>query len=175
MAASPLDPFGFSTDKRGQKEKDKNHTIALRSSAGISYISKAKILKGEEFINKYKVFVGKMGAEHGLEPDKEGKFRIITSSLCIGGLNEICTHSYFIAGSFENLEEARNLYSYLRTKFTRFLILLSMSSPNLSRSVFCFLPSQDFTKRWEDKELFEKYGLSDEEISFIGSLMKDML
>jgi site-specific DNA-methyltransferase (adenine-specific) len=33
---------------------------------------------------------------------------------------------------------------------------------------------QDFTKSWTDEELYAKYGLSDEEIAFIESLVRPM-
>lgn len=33
---------------------------------------------------------------------------------------------------------------------------------------------QDFTKTWIDAELYEKYGLTEEEIAFIESMIKPM-
>ena len=38
--------------------------------------------------------------------------------------------------------------------------------------VYEFVPIQDFSKSWIDEELFEKYGLTNEEISSIVSIMK---
>ena len=37
-----------------------------------------------------------------------------------------------------------------------------------------FVPMQDFSKSWTDKELYAKYGLDDEEIAFIESMIKPM-
>jgi site-specific DNA-methyltransferase (adenine-specific) len=45
---------------------------------------------------------------------------------------------------------------------------------NLSISNFKFVPWQDFTKEWTDEELYAKYGLTDEEIEFIESMIKPM-
>lgn len=53
-------------------------------------------------------------------------------------------------------------------------ILLSMSSINLSKLVFSFVPMQDFSKPWTDAELYAKYNLTDEEIAFIESMIKPM-
>lgn len=172
--ASPLTPFGLSTSVRGEEKPTQQCSVKLYSSESVSYISKDLITKGLDYVDKYKVIVGKLGAEHALEPDKDGKFRIITSSMKPIGPNSVCTHSYFVVGPFDTEKEANSLYSYLRTKFARFLILLSMTAINLSRSVLIFVPIQVFDHEYSDQELFEKYKLDDEEIAFIESTMKEM-
>lgn len=172
--ASPLMPFGLSSDIRGDKNKSEKKSIELHASNGVTFISECDIHKGKELLDKYKVLVGILGAEHALEPDKDGKFRIITSSLKIIGPNSACTHSYFTIGNFDNAETANNLYNYLKTKFARFLILLAMTSTHLSRNVLLFLPKQDFSEEWNDSKLFKKYGLSQEEMDLITNTMKEM-
>lgn len=62
----------------------------------------------------------------------------------------------------------------LQTKFVRFLIMQSMSAVNVSKAVFAFVPLQDFSKPWTDEELYKKYGLTDEEIQFIESMIRPM-
>lgn len=37
-----------------------------------------------------------------------------------------------------------------------------------------FVPMQDFSKPWTDEELYAKYGLTEEEIAFIESMIKPM-
>ena len=49
-----------------------------------------------------------------------------------------------------------------------------MSSINLSKLVFSFVPMQDFSKPWTDAELYAKYNLTEEEIAFIESMIKPM-
>ena len=49
----------------------------------------------------------------------------------------------------------------------------AVSSINLSREKFQFVPTQDFSKPWTDDELYEKYGLTNEEIDFIESVIKE--
>ena len=44
----------------------------------------------------------------------------------------------------------------------------------MTRSVFTFVPMQDFTKPWTDEELYAKYNLTQEEIDFIESMIKPM-
>lgn len=87
---------------------------------------------------------------------------------------EVSTHSYFVVGSFDNKVIAENVYSYLKTKFVRFLMLLCISGFGLSKIVFPFVPMQDFSKPWTDEELYKKYNLTKEEISFIENMIKPM-
>ncbi len=171
---SPLMPFGLSSDVRGEKSQSKENSIRLYASNGVTFISKSQIQKGQDLLDKYKVLIGILGAEHALEPDKDGKFRIITSSLKVIGPQEACTHSYFTIGKFENLKEAQNLYNYLKTKFARFLILLAMTSTHLSRNVLLFLPKQNFASAWTDQALYKKYGFNADEINLIEDMMKEM-
>jgi site-specific DNA-methyltransferase (adenine-specific) len=42
------------------------------------------------------------------------------------------------------------------------------------RGVYSYVPIQDFTKKWTDEKLYAKYGLTDEEINFIESMIRPM-
>jgi hypothetical protein len=168
---SPLMPFGLSTNYRGTKSKTTADDLLLYASDSETYINPNVIKKGNDLIGKYKVMLSKTSAEHAGEPGKDGKFRVFTSSMKVINPQEICTHSYFIIGSCENKSEADNILSYLQTKFVRFLVLQSMSSINLSKLVFSFVPMQDFSKTWTDEMLNDKYHLSTKEISFIDSMI----
>lgn len=88
--------------------------------------------------------------------------------------NEICTFSYFLVGNFDTNIEARNCLEYLSSRFARFLLLQAVSSINISKDKFRFVPLQDFLKPWTDEELYAKYKLSQEEIDFIESMIKPM-
>ena len=39
---------------------------------------------------------------------------------------------------------------------------------------YIFVPLQDFSKPWTDAELYTKYGLTEEEIAFIESMIRPM-
>ena len=45
---------------------------------------------------------------------------------------------------------------------------------NMSKSTFSFVPVQDFSRNWEDNDLYVKYELTKEEIELIESSMKPM-
>lgn len=171
---SPLMPYGLSTNYRGSKQRSSPEDLILHASDGVTYISPDVITKGLDSVNKYKILISKTSAEHAGEPRKDGMFRVITSSIKVIGPSEVCTHSYFTIGQYEHFEEAQNTLSYLKTKFVRFLLLLSISSINLSKLVFSFVPMQDFSQSWTDEALYAKYGLTDEEIAFIETLITPM-
>ena len=64
--------------------------------------------------------------------------------------------------------------SYIATRFFRFLVLLKKNSQNAAKGVYQLVPQQDFSKSWTDEELYEKYGLTDDEIAFIESMIRPM-
>lgn len=171
---SSLMPYGLSTNYRGKKSKTNANDLTLYSSRDTTYIGPSEISKGFDTVKKYKILISKTGSEHAGEPSKDGGFKVLTSSIRVIGPGEVCTHSYFIIGCYDDKKEAENTLSYLKTKFVRFLILQSMSSINLSKLVFSFVPIQDFSKSWTDEELYAKYDLNDEEIAFIDSMIKPM-
>ena len=170
---SSLCPYGLPTDYRG-KEHSFVNSLVLHSSEGKSYVRREEVTKGLDSIDTYKIIIGKVSAEHAGEPGKDGMYRVLTASTRVIGPKEICTHSYFIVGNYRNKETADNLLSYLYTKFVRFLLLVTLSSINLSKSVFWVVPLQDFSHPWTDEMLYKKYGLTDEEIAFIESMIRPM-
>ena len=62
----------------------------------------------------------------------------------------------------------------MRTRLVRFLILLVATTQHISQSSFSFVPMQDFTREWKESDLYEKYGLSEDEIATIENLIKPM-
>lgn len=170
---SSLMPYGLSTSYRGRSNKTAND-LTLHASNGITYINRSEITKGFDTVDSYKILVSKTSAEHAGEPGKDGKFRVIPSSIKVLGPSEVCTHSYFVVGNWDNRDVAENALTYMKTKFVRCLMLLCISGFGLSKLVFPFVPMQDFSKAWTDEELYEKYNLSESEINFIESMIKPM-
>ncbi|MGY6771613.1 Eco57I restriction-modification methylase domain-containing protein [Gallibacterium sp. ZY190522] len=181
---SPISPYGLSTKVRGEEEKDEKNDVKLYSSKGVTYISKEIISKGLDSIDTFRTMISQTSAEHAGEPSKDGKFRVLTKTMCVLEPKEVCTHSYIVAGMFNNKVEASNLTKYLTGKFARFLVLQALTSIHLSRGTFVFVPVQDFTEQsdinWSksiddiDEQLFDKYNLSEEERKHIKNSIKDM-
>ncbi len=171
---SPISPFAIPTKVTGEGKKSEEHSIKLFTSRGTGYIAKQEILNNIDYLDKYKVMVSQIGAEHAGEPGRDGKFRVLTTSIRVLLPNEVCTNSYIVIGKYNDQATCENLLGYIKTTFVRFLVLQAVSSIHISRTSFTFVPMQDFSKPWTDAELYAKYDLSDEEIAFIESMIKPM-
>lgn len=162
-------PFGLDSSASFDKDGD----IFLRSSKGNGTIRRERINSGLDMLEKYKVITSKVSFEHAGVPDKDGMMRVL-SVVQVLPKNSACTESYLVNGTFETEDEAMNMAKYLKTKFVRFLLMQMLASMNMTKSTYCFVPMQNFTKEWTDEELYAKYSLSDEEIAFIDSMIKPM-
>ena len=166
-------PFGFRSFVRGNKDKDNLHNIALITSDGINYISEAEIGKNKKEVAKYKVCFGKINPDRGGVNGNAINYNVINKPF-ITQPNEIISETYLLIKTFDNINSANNCITYLKTRIARFLIFMSMSSMNITNNNLMFLPDQDFSKPWTDEELYAKYGLTDDEIAFIESMIRPM-
>ena len=92
----------------------------------------------------------------------------------IVGENSCSTETYLTVGPFATEKEAENAVSYMQTKFFHFMVSLIKHTQQAMQKVYTLVPNQAYTKSWTDEELYAKYGLTDEEISFIESMIKPM-
>ena len=166
-------PFGIRSYERGREKKSKESDLLLYSSRGTGYVPKEMVTASHDYVGKYNVITGKAISGHLGETDENGQVKLLATTMIIGP-NEIATESYLAIGKFDSLKEAQNLLSYMKTKFMRFLLLQGLTSMNITKERFLFVPLQDFSKPWTDAELYAKYGLTDEEIAFIESMIKPM-
>ena len=92
----------------------------------------------------------------------------------LGEPNSCCTETYLHIGPFKNKKISENVISYIKTKFFRFMVLLIKSTQHATAKVYQFVPMQDFNEPWSDEKLYKKYGLTQEEIDFIESMIRPM-
>jgi site-specific DNA-methyltransferase (adenine-specific) len=129
----------------------------------VGYIHKNKI-KYYESIDKFKLFHSYAYTTTSTVPPK----------IILAPPNEICTETFLSIGSFITQIEAKNCFSYIRTKFFRALLSYNRIQKNLSRSTFELIPIQNFDEEWSDEKLYKKYNLTAEEIAYIDSMIKPM-
>jgi site-specific DNA-methyltransferase (adenine-specific) len=53
--------------------------------------------------------------------------------------------------------------------------MLRKNTQDAMRGVYSFVPIQDFSQHWTDQMLYEKYGLADDEIAFIETMVRPVL
>ncbi len=169
---SSRNPYGLPTSERGNDVKGSND-CRLFTSKGVKYFPRILIKQNKETIDFYKLMVGRAISGHAGESDTNGQVKVL-STLSIIYPNDICTDTYLIIGKYSKREEAINLESYLKTKFVRFLIYQTITSINITRNNYQFVPLQDFSHPWTDEMLYKKYGLTEEEIAFIESMIRPM-
>lgn len=83
--------------------------------------------------------------------------------------NEIYTNSY-IGFKVNSKEEAKNLMSYLKTKFANFMLASRKISQHINSSVVKWIPLVPLNKKWDDESVQKYFRLSDDEIQIINSI-----
>lgn len=169
------------TGKTSETYFDGSYSVRC-SYERIRYTKEEEITKNKELANRYKVFMSKANGAAGILGEKDEV--AILGKPYIGSNRSVCTDSLIPIGDFSTEQEAINLSKYLLTRFLRFMVGILKSSQNIYQIVYKFVPMQDFTNQsdidWEntideiDEQLFDKYGLSNEEREYIKSSIKKM-
>ena len=127
-------------------------------------------------LDKYKLFISKAFGT--------GQFGEVLPDMILGNPAVGSTITFLSIGAFDTEEEAVICKRYLKTKFARTLLGVLKATQNGSKPCYRMIPLQDFTPAsdidWSksiheiDLQLYKKYGLSDEEINFIETHVKEM-
>ena len=158
---------------------DENKYIVVhgRNSNGRvkKYIEK-KYIKNNDGLNKYKVFI--TGA------NGSGKFGEALSSPFVAKPLNIHTQTYMSMGAFDSEFEAKACLKYICSKFGRTMLCVLKVTQNNPKDTWKYVPLQNFTEKsdidWTksiheiDQQLYKKYNLSQQEIDFIETNVKEM-
>lgn len=166
-------PFGLRTFFRGSEKRSSKNEVLVLQNGGRAWTSRSEVTAGQDLIDKWKVFTSKSSSEHAGQFDKNGQRRVLSLSGVIPP-GSVVTETYILLGAYDTETEARNCFSYVVTRFFRFLIAARSSAQDLARSAYSFVPLQDFSRAWTDKKLYAKYRLSDDEIAYIEKLIRPM-
>jgi len=163
-------PFGLETTFKGKAAKHAGDVLVYQNG-GTGYTSRSSITTGVELIDKWKVYVGRAAPGTG---NRDTYPHRIISTPFVGEPGSISSETYLCIGPFDSNTRAESVLSYLSCRLTRFLILLHKPSQDTTRKVYTFVPIQNWTKQWTDKDLYAKYSLSASEITFIESVVRPM-
>jgi site-specific DNA-methyltransferase (adenine-specific) len=166
-------PFGLRTFFRGTDEKQSSDDVLILQRGGRAWGSRSEISEAVELVDRWKVFTSKSSSEHAGQADRDGRRRVLSLTGVLPPGSAV-TETYVLLGTFDSEAEARNCLSYVVTRLFRFLILLRSSAQDVSRAAYSYVPLQDFSRPWTDEDLYAKYGLTDDEIAFIESLVRPM-
>ena len=147
----------------------------IKNKRVIRFIN-SKYIEASENLDKYKVLVPKANGS--------GAIGEVLSTPMVGEPMVGYTGSFIGIGAFETQVEAENCMKYIKTKFARAMLGTLKVTQDNPRETWLNVPLQDFTASsdidWSksipeiDKQLYKKYGLSAEEISFIESKVREM-
>lgn len=169
---SPLKPYGLRGDTFKDTSKYKLPPFSKEKFIdGYSIIGLDNLKREIRYVPKDYPFPRKVGLD---------KFKIfVTRNYGCGEIGEVpatpvlatpglaCTETFIQIGPFDTRKEMENCFSYFKTKFFRMLVGICKQDQNASQRVYHYVPMQDFNKSWTDKELYEKYKLTQQEIDYI--------
>lgn len=168
---SSRDPFGFGDSFKDYKPEpigDFTTTLyCVRKEIG--YIKWSQIDKEyRRLSSKWKVLVAKAS------PGEDTLPHSIISAPVISEPKSVCTNGLFVVKTVKSKNEAQNLVAYMHTSFFRFMMLLAKNGHNLTSNVYRYVPVLDLSKKWTDKMLFKRYGITEDEQKFIKSVIKNI-
>ena len=132
-------------------------------------------------LSKYKVMVPKANGCASLFGEEST--RVIGMPL-LGFPNAGFTETYIGVGNADNQLEAEAILKYVKSKFARVMLGILKVTQNNAKPTWAYVPLQDFTPSsdidWSksiaeiDEQLFDKYGLDEQERNFIRTKVKEM-
>ena len=163
-------PYGFRTNFTDFKKDGNVKLYTKKSKRGYEYISAEQITKNISDLGKWKLVTSRSTSV----PEEDNGQVLRMSQTFIVEPQAVVTESYIVICVSDDKFWVENCFSYLKTRFFRLLCQITIVSPDVSQRTFTLVPLQDFTKPWTDEELYKKYGLTDEEIQFIESMIRPM-
>ncbi|MCT7373057.1 Eco57I restriction-modification methylase domain-containing protein [Mycolicibacterium llatzerense] len=166
--------FGWTSNFDGYHETQQAGDVALyyiRSmKRGKGFIARDKVTKSAHLIDTWKLLVPKVGS--GRERERSGVDLVLGPPL-IAPSPSVCTQS-FLFFYLDSDDAVRSVKSYYTTRFFRFLVSLRKITQDATHSTYTWVPLQPWDRTWTDADLYEKYGISEEEQGFIESMIRPM-
>ena len=161
------------------KPNDEHEYIQLlgrqNNSRCTKWIKRKYIVVGGNF-DKWKVIIPKSNGS--------GAIGEVLSTPLVGVPLVGYTQTYLGIGAFDTESEAKNCYKYICSKFSRVCLGILKITQDNPPEKWRYTPIQDFSSNsdidWNasisniDKQLYKKYGLTQKEIEFIETNVKEM-
>lgn len=166
--------FGWTSNFDGFHDVEKPGDVpvyyirSMKRSKG--FIARDEVTKSADLIDTWKLLVPQVGS--GREREKSGVDLVLGPPLAVPSPST-CTQS-FLFFYVDSADEVQSVKSYYATKFFRFLVSLRKITQHATHSTYTWVPLQSWDRAWTDADLYSKYGLNEEEISFIESIIRPM-
>ena len=140
------------------------------------YVRRDYIIDSSGTLDQYTLLIAKANGS--------GEFGEQLSSSEIAAPGVGYTQTFIGIGSYKTVEPVQNIDKYIHTKFARAMLGVLKITQDCPGPKWKYVPLQDFTPSsdidWTqpipaiDQQLYRKYGLTEEEIAFIESHVKEM-
>lgn len=153
------------------KKKPGSIRLYMQGGRDDVWITPEVVTRNADLIDKWKVLLPKAGPGNSgghVVPD------MVLGRPIVSEPGSVCTLTYLVAGPFGNEDECVNFCTYVRTKFVRFLVSLRKPSQDAPRGVYTWVPQQTWDREWTDEELYEKYGITEDEQAYIAEMVREM-
>jgi site-specific DNA-methyltransferase (adenine-specific) len=168
---SNREPFRLESNFAGFRTRPEKGDIELyrigQSKRRVDWVARSEINKNTHLIDKWKLFVPKAYGAGESIPHQ------ILGVPILAGPPSVCTGSYLVL-SAESEEAAKSILSYYQTKFFRFMVSLRKITQDAFSHMYSWVPQQTWDRTWRDEELYNLYGLSQEQREYIESVIKPM-
>lgn len=161
-------PFGVPTNFTDFSDEPFEGALRIYANGRQGWVSPDKIKDPNRWVDKWKIFISKAYGSGGSIPHQ------ITGSPIISKPHECCTETYLVVSSFDNEQGALRFARYTKSRIFRFLVSLRKNTQDLNRDRFHFVPDLPMDRDWTDETLCEYFGITDEEFSFICSIVREM-
>lgn len=162
-------PFGLPTN---YKPKFSGIPCWFTQRIGLKFADPRDVIDSNGILHKWKLLIPPAPIAGQTDFSKPVGF-YYQGNTRIAKPGECCTESWLVAFACDTEEEVRSFQSYLFTKIVRFLLLQTVVSQHVTREKFVFVPDLGKYKGiYTDKLLRSRWGISDEEWSFIDSKIK---
>lgn len=166
---SPIQPFSIRTNFRGAAQpNDLKRPVRLIGNGGDTYIERDRIPRNDAWVDDWKVLLGRAYGAGDSFPHQIYNYPIIAEP------GSACTETYLVIGRFKSKKEGKHFDRYLRTRLVRFLVSLRKNTQDIYSERFQFVPDLPMDRDWTDEALYKKYGITEDEISFIDSMIRPM-
>lgn len=160
---APQVPFGLRTNFSGAADEPFPDSIPVVYGNKIGYVRADQLERLHDWVNRWKVLIPMAGDGHGRDVSY-----VLGAPIALAP-GSACTQTYLIAASFEAEEETANYANYMTTKLYRFLVLQRKITQHLTPDRFRFVPMLDMARPWTDEQLYDHFGLTEEEREYVES------
>jgi site-specific DNA-methyltransferase (adenine-specific) len=169
-------PFGlasnFSAFKLGEPREGEVKVYASSNAGRRSGAMKRSLIaKNTHLVDTWKVLAPKAGPGNSgghVLPD------MVLGKPSVAEPNSVCTQTWIVAGPLKSKMQADIVARYLQTSFVRFLVSLRKISQDAMKGVYRWVPQQNWKQYWTDSKLYQKYGITEDEIAFINKMIRPM-